>query len=52
MSKDQISVVVLQIRVKFRWMIPLGLKYNHTKVEQKTQRWQPGTGFASGGPQF
>ena len=52
MGKNQISVVVLQIRVKFWWMIPMGVKYNHTKFEQETQRWRPGTGFASGGPQF
>ena len=30
----------------------MGVKYNHTKFEQETQRWRPGTGFASGGPQF
>ena len=52
MGKNQNSIVVLQIRVKFWWMIPMGVKYNHTKFEQKTQRWRPGTGFASGGPQF
>ena len=52
MGKNQNSVVVLQIRVKFWCMIPMGVKYNHTKFEQETQRWQPGTGFASGGPQF
>ena len=52
MAKTQNSVVVLQIRVKFWWMIPMGVKYNHTKFEQETQRWRPGTGFASGGPQF
>ena len=52
MGKNQNSVVVLPIRVKFSWMIPMGVKYNHTKFEQETQRWRPGTGFASGGPQF
>ena len=52
MAKNHNSVVVLQIRVKFWWMIPLGVKYNHTKFEQETQRWRPGTGFASGRPQF
>ena len=52
MGKNQNSVVVLRIRVKFWWMIPMGVKYNHTKFEQETQRWRPGTGFASGGPQF
>ena len=30
----------------------MGVKYNHTKFEQKTQRWRPGTRFASGRPQF
>ena len=30
----------------------MGVKYNHTKFEQETQRWRPRTGFASGGPQF
>ena len=52
MGKNQNSVVVLQIRVKFWCMIPMGVKYNHTKFEQETQRWRPGAGFASGGPQF
>ena len=51
-GKNHISVVVVQMRVKIWWMIPMGVKYNHTKVEQETQRWLPGTGFASGGPQF
>ena len=52
MGKNRNSVVVLQIQVKFWWMIPMGVKYNHTKFEQESQRWRPGTGFASGGPQF
>ena len=52
MAKNQNSIVVLQIRVKFWCMIPMGVKYNHTKFERETQRWRPGTGFASGGPQF
>ena len=30
----------------------MGVKYNHTQFEQETQRWRPGTGFASGGPRF
>ena len=33
-------------------MIPMGVKYNHTKFERETQWWRPGTGFASGGPEF
>ena len=52
MGKNQNSVVVLLIQVKFWCMIPMGVKYNHTKFEQETQRWRPGTGFASGGRQF
>ena len=52
MGKNQNSVVVLQIQVKFWWMIPMGVKYNHTKFEQEIQRCWPGTRFASGGPQF
>ena len=30
----------------------MGVKYNHTKYEQETRRWRPGTGFARGGPRF
>ena len=52
MGKNQNSAVVLQIRLKFWWMIPMGVSDNHTKFEEETQRWWPGTGFASGGPQF
>ena len=52
MGKNQNSVVVLRIRLKFWWMMTMGVKYNHTKFEQETQRWRPGTGFASGGPKF
>ena len=52
MGKNLNSVVVLRIRLKFWWMIPKHVKYNHTKFEQETQRWRPGMGFASGGPLF
>ena len=52
MAKNQNSIVVLRIRVKFWWMIPMGVKYNHIKFEQETQQWRPGTGSASGGPLF
>ena len=52
MGKNQNSLVGLPIQVKFRWMIPMGVKYNHTKFERETQRWRLGTGFASSGPQF
>ena len=30
----------------------MGVRDNHTKFERKTQRLRPGTGVASGGPQF
>ena len=30
----------------------MGVKDNHTKYEQETQWWRPGTGVASGGPWF
>ena len=52
MGKNQNSVVVLHIRLKFWWMIPMGVRDNHTKFEPETQRWRPGMGVASGRPQF
>ena len=52
MGKNQNSVVVLRIRPKFWCMIPMGVRDNHTKYEPETQQWRPGTGVASGGPQF
>ena len=52
MGKRQNSVVVLHHRMKFWWMIPMGVKYNHTKFERETQRWRPEMRFAKGGPQF
>ena len=52
MGKNQNSIVVLRISVKFWWMITMGVRDNHTKYEPETQRWRPGTGVASGGPQF
>ena len=50
MGKNHSSVVVL--RPKFWWMLPMGVRDNHTKYEPQTQRWRPGTGVASGGPPF
>ena len=38
MGKNQNSVVVLHIPLKFWWMILMGVKYNHTKFEQESQR--------------
>ena len=35
MGKNQNSVVVLHIRLKFWWMIPMGVKYNHTNSLSK-----------------
>ena len=52
MGKNQKSVVVLRIWLKFWWMIPMRVKDNHTKFERETQRWGPGTVVASGGPRF
>ena len=52
MGKNQNSAVVLQIQVKFGWMIPMGVRDNHTKFEQESQRWRPGKAVASGGPRF
>ena len=52
MGENQNSVVVLRIRLKFWWMIPIGVRDNHTKFEPETQRWRPGAGVASGGPWF
>ena len=52
MGKNQTSVVLLHIQLKFWWMIPMGVRNNHRKYEPETQRWRPLTGFASGGPQF
>ena len=52
MGKNENSVVVLWIWLKFRRMIPMGVRDNHTKFEPKTQRWRPGTAVASGRPQF
>ena len=52
MGKNQNSVMVFWIWLKFWCIIPMGVKYNHTKFELETQRWRPGTGFAGGGPQF
>ena len=48
MGKNQNSVVVLRIQLKFWWMIPMGVRDNHTKYE----RWRLGTAVASGGPRF
>ena len=52
MGGNQLSVVGLHIPVKFWCMIPMGVKYNHTKFGREIKRWRPGTGFVSGGPQF
>ena len=46
------SVVVLRIRRKFWWMLPVGVRDNHTKYEPESQRRRPGTGVASAEPPF
>ena len=43
MCKNHSSIVVLRIRPKFWWMLPMGLRDKHTKYEAETQRWQPRT---------
>ena len=40
-------IVVLQIRPKFGWMLPMGVMDNHTKYEWEIERWRPGTGVGS-----
>ena len=52
MGKNQNSVVVLWIWVKFWWKLLMGARDNHTKYEREIQWWQPGTGVASAGPPF
>ena len=52
MGKNYNSVAVPQIQVKIWWMVPMSVKYKRTKFEQETQRWWPGTGFASGKSRF
>ena len=52
MGENHSSIVVLHIPPKFWWMLPMGVRDNHTKYEPKTQRWRPGTGDASAGPPF
>ena len=38
--------MVLRIRPKFWWMLPMGVRDNHTKFVPETQRWRLGTGVA------
>ena len=52
MGKNHSSVVVLRIRPKFWWMLPMGVRNNHTKDEPETQGWRSGTGVTRGGPLF
>ena len=52
MGINQTSVVVLWIWLKFWWMIPMGVRDNHTNVERETPRWRPGIVVASAGPRF
>ena len=40
MGKNQNSVVLLGIRLKFRMTIPMGVRDKHTKYEPETQRWR------------
>ena len=52
MGEIHSSIVVLWIRPKFCWMLPMGVRDNHTKYEPQTERWRLGTGVASAGPPF
>ena len=52
MGNNRNSIPVLQIQLKFWWMIPIGVKHNHTTIEQETQWWRPGMGVTSGRPRF
>ena len=38
MGDNRSSVVVLQIRPKFWWMLPMGVRDDHTKYEPETHR--------------
>ena len=48
----KITIVLLRIPPKFWWMMPMGVRDNHTNFEQETQRWHPRMGVARGGPSF
>ena len=52
MGKNQTSAVVLRIWLKFWWMIPMGVRDNHTEFQRETQQWRRGTAHAGGGPRF
>ena len=52
MGKNHSSVVVFPTRPKFWWMLPMGVRGNHTKYEPETQRWRSRTGVASARPPF
>ena len=45
MGKNQNSIVGVQIWMRFCWMIPMGVKYNHTKLEQKNSKVAAGNGI-------
>ena len=48
MRKNQNSAVLVWIWLELSWMIPMGVRDNHTKWEPKTRRWRPETAFAIG----
>ena len=43
MGNTAISITIVRIRPKFWWMVAMGVRDNHTKFEQETQQWLPGT---------
>ena len=48
MGESHNWVVVLRIRLKLSWMMPIRVKNNHIRYEPESQQWRPGTGDASG----
>ena len=52
MGENHAYGVVLRIQPKFWWMLPMGVRDNHTKYAQQTQWWQPEMGAAHAGPPF
>ena len=52
MGKNQNSVVVLWIWLKFWCMIPMGVRDNQTRFERENQQRRPGTAIAGRGRGF
>ena len=52
MGKNKSSMLVLRIRPKFWWMLPMGVRDKHTKYELDVQPWRPRTGITLAGLLF